>query len=67
MYSIFLIQCFSVWSPFWFLQDWKRNQEVEVKDEKQEEKKVQASDTSEGKYSSMDDNSKYNDDEFVLT
>ena len=41
--------------------------ETKVKDEKQEEKHVQASDTSEGKHSSMDENYECNDDEFVLT
>ena len=49
----------------------KKNQdkekEAEVKDERQEEKHVQASDISKGKYSSMDDNSESNDDEDVLT
>ena len=49
----------------------KKNQdkekEAEVKDERQEEKKVQASDISERKYSSIDDNSECNDDEVVFT
>ena len=49
----------------------KKNQdkekEAEVKDENQEENQVLASDTSEGKYSSMVDNSECNDDEVVLT
>ena len=48
----------------------KKNQdkenEAKFKDEKQEEKQVQDSDTSEVKYSSMDDNSECTDDE-VLT
>ena len=43
----------------------KRKQKLT--DEKQEETKVEDSDTSEGKYSSMDDNYECNDDEVVLT
>ena len=43
-----------------------KEKEAEVKDEKQEGKQVQDSDTSEGKYSSMDDNSGCNDDEVVV-
>ena len=44
-----------------------KEKEAGVKDEKKEEKKVHASNTSEGKYSSMDNNFECNDDEVVLT
>ena len=49
----------------------RRSQDIEketkVKDEKQEENHVHASDTSEGKHSSINENSECHDDESILT